>query len=214
MAGCRIRSAPTSISRRCAWRSRRSRTVLFNPVAQSKFVHTVSGGLCDRRDVRAAISAWYLLRGRNREFAQALDDGGRELRARVGAVGRRARRRIGLHGDREPEDEDRRDRGDVGDRARAGGVHGVRHSRMSPTHKTHCASQDPVGAGPDRHALARQRGARASTTCVAEAQHADRERHHGATRRCSGCARNPADAGRDDAVRCAQGAISATRCCC
>jgi cytochrome d ubiquinol oxidase subunit I len=33
-----------STSRRCAWRSRRSPTVMFNPVAQAKFVHTVSAG--------------------------------------------------------------------------------------------------------------------------------------------------------------------------
>jgi cytochrome d ubiquinol oxidase subunit I len=44
--------------------------VIFNPVAQSKFVHTVSAGYVLGAMFVLSISAWYLLRGRNIEFAK------------------------------------------------------------------------------------------------------------------------------------------------
>ena len=45
--------------------------VLFNPVAQAKFVHTVSRRLRDRlRSSCSASRAWYLLRGRHIELAK------------------------------------------------------------------------------------------------------------------------------------------------
>jgi cytochrome d ubiquinol oxidase subunit I len=44
--------------------------VMFNPVAQSKFVHTVSAGYVLGAMFVLSISAWYLLRGRNIEFAK------------------------------------------------------------------------------------------------------------------------------------------------
>ena len=44
--------------------------VLFNPVAQAKFVHTVSAGYVLGSMFVLSISAWYLLRGRNVEFAK------------------------------------------------------------------------------------------------------------------------------------------------
>jgi cytochrome d ubiquinol oxidase subunit I len=44
--------------------------VLFNPVAQSKFVHTVSAGYVTGSMFVLSISAWYVLRGRNPEFAR------------------------------------------------------------------------------------------------------------------------------------------------
>jgi cytochrome d ubiquinol oxidase subunit I len=44
--------------------------VLFNVVAQSKFVHTVAAGYVTGAVFVLAVSAWYLLRGRNRELAQ------------------------------------------------------------------------------------------------------------------------------------------------
>jgi cytochrome bd ubiquinol oxidase subunit I len=44
--------------------------VFFNPVAQSKFVHTVSAGYVTGSIFVLAISAWYLLRGRHIEFAK------------------------------------------------------------------------------------------------------------------------------------------------
>jgi len=45
-------------------------TVMFNPVAQSKFVHTVSAGYVLGAMFVLSISAWYLLEGRNIEFAK------------------------------------------------------------------------------------------------------------------------------------------------
>ena len=44
--------------------------MIFNPVAQAKFVHTVSAGYVTAPMFVLAISAWYLLRGRNVEFAK------------------------------------------------------------------------------------------------------------------------------------------------
>ena len=44
--------------------------VLFNPVAQDKFVHTVSAGYVMGSMFVLSISAWYLLRGRNVDFAK------------------------------------------------------------------------------------------------------------------------------------------------
>lgn len=44
--------------------------VIFNPVAQSKFVHTVSAGYVTGAMFVLAISAWYLLRGRHIELAR------------------------------------------------------------------------------------------------------------------------------------------------
>jgi cytochrome d ubiquinol oxidase subunit I len=43
--------------------------LLFNPVAQSKFVHTVSAGYVTGSVFVLAVSAWYLLHGRHRAFA-------------------------------------------------------------------------------------------------------------------------------------------------
>ena len=43
--------------------------VIFNPVAQAKFVHTVSAGYVTGAVFVMAISAWYLLKGRHREIA-------------------------------------------------------------------------------------------------------------------------------------------------
>ena len=44
--------------------------VLFNPTAQAKFVHTVSAGYVTGAMFVLSISAWYLLRGRDVEFAK------------------------------------------------------------------------------------------------------------------------------------------------
>ncbi len=46
------------------------KAVLFNPVAQDKFVHTVSAGYVTGAIFVAAISAFYLLRGRHVEIAK------------------------------------------------------------------------------------------------------------------------------------------------
>jgi cytochrome d ubiquinol oxidase subunit I len=44
--------------------------VIFNPVAQAKFVHTVSAGYVTGAMFVLSVSAWYLLRGRDVEFAK------------------------------------------------------------------------------------------------------------------------------------------------
>jgi cytochrome d ubiquinol oxidase subunit I len=44
--------------------------VLFNPVAQAKFVHTVAAGYVVGSVFVLAVSAWYLLRGRNVDVAR------------------------------------------------------------------------------------------------------------------------------------------------
>jgi cytochrome d ubiquinol oxidase subunit I len=44
--------------------------ILFNPVAQAKFVHTVSAGYVTGSVFVLAVSAWYLLHGRHAEFAK------------------------------------------------------------------------------------------------------------------------------------------------
>ncbi len=44
--------------------------VIFNPVAQSKFVHTVAAGYVTGSIFVLAVSAYYLLRGRNADFAK------------------------------------------------------------------------------------------------------------------------------------------------
>ena len=44
--------------------------VLFNPVAQAKFVHTVSAGYVTGSVFIMAISAWYMLKGRHLEIAR------------------------------------------------------------------------------------------------------------------------------------------------
>ncbi len=45
-------------------------TLFFNPVAQSKFVHTVSAGYVCGSVFVLAVSAWYLLKGRHIAFAK------------------------------------------------------------------------------------------------------------------------------------------------
>ena len=44
--------------------------VIFNPVAQAKFVHTVSAGYVAGAMFVMSISAWYLLRGRHTDLAK------------------------------------------------------------------------------------------------------------------------------------------------
>ena len=45
--------------------------VMFNPVAQAKFVHTISAGYVTGSIFVLAISAYFLLRGRNKDFAKS-----------------------------------------------------------------------------------------------------------------------------------------------
>ena len=91
----------------------------------------------------SAISAWYLLQGRNVEFAK------RSMTV-AASFGLASALSVVVLGDesgytvaREPEDEARRDRGDVAHRAGAGRVHRVRHSRHGSSARptTRCTSR-------------------------------------------------------------------------
>ncbi len=64
--------------------------VLFNPVAQAKFVHTVSAGYVAGAMFVMAISAWYLLKGRHTDLAKRSMAVAASVRPGVGAVGGRA----------------------------------------------------------------------------------------------------------------------------
>ena len=68
--------------------------VLLNPVAQSKFVHTVAAGYVVGSVFVLAISAWYLLQRPKCRNRAPLDGGRGKLRARLFAFRRRARRSI------------------------------------------------------------------------------------------------------------------------
>ena len=103
--------------------------VLFNPVAQAKFVHTVAAGYVVGAVFVLAISAWYLLRGRNVEVARRSMAVAASFGLACSLVGGGAWGRVRLRGKRKPEDEDRGHRGRVAHAATAGGLHLVRHSR-------------------------------------------------------------------------------------
>ncbi len=70
--------------------------VVVNPVAQAKFVHTVSAGYVMGSVFVLGISAWYLLGGAPCRTGAPVDHGGGVLWAGGGAVGGRSGRRIGL----------------------------------------------------------------------------------------------------------------------
>ena len=73
--------------------------LLFNPTAQSKFVHTVSRRLRHRLDLHAGDQRLLPAQQPPPRLRQALDHRRFGLRPGLGAVGRRARRRERLHGD-------------------------------------------------------------------------------------------------------------------
>jgi hypothetical protein len=149
-----MRMEMTSISSTCCstrWRRRssstRSRPVTSPP--RSSCSASRPGTCCKRPPYRTG---------------PALDRGCGSLRSRLGAVGRRAGRRIGLFAPPHPENEARRHRGHVGDRAGAGLLHRIRISRSGGARDPLCHPH-PLGDGPDRHPLAdhfdpRHRGTR------------------------------------------------------
>ena len=185
--------------------------VIFNPVAQSKFVHTVSAGYVLGSMFVLSISAWYLLRGRNLDFAK------RSMTV-AASFGLASALSVVVLGDEsgytvfgKPEDEARRDRGDVGHRAAARLVHRV---RLSGRRGTHDAFRDPypVGHGPDRHALARQVFCPASTSSSRKPKQRIAERDDRRMAQCSAFARiatTPRRARTSSSTR----RTSATRCC-
>ena len=131
--------------------------VVFNPVAQAKFVHTVSAGYVTGSMFVLSVSAFYLLRGRHRGLA---------IRSMTVAAsfGLASALSVVVLGDEsgytagpEPEDEDRRDRGDVADRTGAGQLHRDRHPRHANARDRR---RDPraLGARADRHALVARPG--------------------------------------------------------
>ena len=123
--------------------------VVFNPVAQAKFVHTVSAGYVTGAVFVMAISALFLLRNKHKDLA-------RRSFAVAAAFGLLSSLSVVVLGDewlrrqRTPEDEAGRDRSDVGDRACAGRLHRLRHPE--PGHPPErLRGEDPLPDGPDRH---------------------------------------------------------------
>jgi cytochrome d ubiquinol oxidase subunit I len=112
------------------------RAVMFNPVAQAKFVHTVSAGYTIAAVFVLGVSAWYLLKGKLCQRRQALADRGRRLRPGLVPVGGRAGRRERLRPDRQPEDEAGGAGGHVGDRARPGRPDRLRHPDLKGARPT------------------------------------------------------------------------------
>ncbi len=114
-------------------------SVLFNPVAQVKFVHTVSAGYVTAAMFVLGVSSWYLLKRRDTEFA---------LRSFAIAAGFRLSNRRSTAG------EARRDRIRMGNGARARSVHDIRYSQ--PAGGTHrLRNPHSVRARHHRDALAR-----------------------------------------------------------
>lgn len=135
--------------------------VLLSPVAQAKFVHTVAAGYVVGSVFVLAVSAWYLLRGRNVEIARrsmaVAASFGLACSLSVVVLGDESR----LRRKREPEDEDCRNRGRVADRGAAGRLHRLRYTgHAGPDHAR--GSEDTLGPGPDRHPIDRRGGARHS----------------------------------------------------
>ena len=89
--------------------------VLFNPVAQAKFVHTVSAGYVTGAVFVFGVSALFLLKGKHIELA-------RRSMVVAASFGGRSGRRERVCGDRAPENEDRGNGGDVSHRACPGRV--------------------------------------------------------------------------------------------
>ena len=136
--------------------------LLFNPTAQSKFVHTVSAGYVTGAMFMLAISAYYLLNGRHYAFAK------RSIIV-ASAFGLASALSVVVLGDesgytdhRKPEDEARRDRGDVEDRAGAGAVHAVRAARSGDAAEPHTRSRFHGRSASSRRARSTRR-CRAST---------------------------------------------------
>ena len=136
--------------------------MLFNPVAQAKFVHTVAAGYVTACMFVLGVSSWYLLKARDVALRAALVRGRRRIRPRIDAVGDRARRRVRLHHRRDAEGEARRHRGRMGDAEAAGVVHG-RSAFPNDQRAAHrLRDPRPMAARADRHALRHRGGRRAS----------------------------------------------------
>jgi cytochrome d ubiquinol oxidase subunit I len=127
--------------------------VLFNEVAQAKFVHTVSAGYVTASVFVLGVSAWYLLRGRHIELAR------RSITV-AAAFGLASAFSVVLLGDESgysathsQKDEARCHRGHVGNRAGAGLLHRIRISRSGGADHPLCHPHS-LCDGADRHPLA------------------------------------------------------------
>jgi len=127
--------------------------VVFNPVAQGKFVHTVSAGYVTGAMFVLSISAWYLLRGRD-------------------LLGDRARRRVRLRAGRSAADQAGGDGGDVGDRTGPGQLQRHRAAQRSRDEER-LRHPHSLGDGPHRHALAGQGAARSQPDLCTESRARD-----------------------------------------
>ncbi len=133
--------------------------VIFNPVAQAKFVHTVSAGYVCASIFVLGVSAWYILKGRHVELAK------RSMTV-AASFGLAAALSVVVLGDESgylsTEQQKMKlavARGDVGDGTGARLLHPHRLSRPAGSRDPLC---DPrtLGDGPHRHPLADDRNSR------------------------------------------------------
>ena len=133
--------------------------VLFNPVAQAKFVHTIAAGYVMGSIFVLSISAWYLLRGRNVAIAKrsmtVAASFGLACSISVVVLGDEIR----LSGRRKSKDENRRHRGGVANRNASGQLYLVRASRCRGPQDLR-RSESTLGAGSHRDTLDRYAGLR------------------------------------------------------
>ena len=120
--------------------------LLFNPVAQVKFVHTVSAGYVTGAVFVLAISAWYLLKGPRSELRSPLLRHRRRFWSGLDLVGHYPRRRKWLRAGRRAESQAGGDRGDVGNRTDTRCLHRVRFSeRRNHDHRARVSDSYLLG---------------------------------------------------------------------
>ena len=134
--------------------------VLFNPVAQAKFVHTVSAGYVTGAMFVLAISACYLLRGRHRELAK------RSMTV-AASFGLAAALSVVVLGDESGYTAGQNQKMKIAaieamwkTEAGAGALHPRRPARPGRPMRHDYADARSLGAGPDRDPLARRPGRR------------------------------------------------------
>ena len=136
--------------------------MLFNPVAQVKFVHTVAAGYVTGSMFVLGISAWYILKGRDLPFMR------RSFAVAVG-FGLASCLSVIVLGD-----ESGYTLGDV-QKVKLAAIEAEWHTEPAPAaftlfglpsqdkQETEAKIADPLADGPHRHAFARQAGRRACT---------------------------------------------------
>ena len=148
--------------------------VLFNPTAQAKFVHTVSAGYVCGAAFVLGVSAFYILRGRHIDLAKRSFVIASAFGVAVRPLGHRAGRRKRIHHHRQPENEARRHRGDVADRAGAGVLHRVRPSGHAGA-RHQLRHPHSLGDRPYRHTVDRRANPRNSRSgAVVESSYPER----------------------------------------